>query len=92
MIATLHHVNSFLSHAAFTLGGMILVVIALCIVSSFFLIIITIGTASAGAYAVGSRWDRRRGTHRGAHERIRLGFLSPRANRARHHNNSIAEK
>ena len=78
MIATLHHINSFLSHAAFTLVGMILVVITLCIVSSFFLVIMTIGAASAGAYALGRRWYGRRGRHRGARERERLSFVSRR--------------
>jgi hypothetical protein len=78
MIATLHQINSFLSHAAFTLVGMILVVIALCIVSSFFLVIVTIGAASAGAYALGSWWDERRGGRCGARERERLSFVSRR--------------
>ena len=78
MIATLHQINSFLSHAAFTLVGMILVVITLCIVSSFFLVIMTIGAASAGAYALGRRWYGRRGRHRGARERERLSFVSRR--------------
>jgi len=78
MSATLHHINTILSHAAFTLVGMILVVIALCIVSSFFLVIVTIGAASAGAYALGSRWYGRRGRRCGARERERRSFVSRR--------------
>ena len=92
MIATFHNVNSFLSHAAFTLVGMILVVITLCVVSSFYLVIVTIGTASTGAYALVSRWDGRRGRHRGAHGRNRLPFFSLSAKRAWHNNNLLAEK
>jgi len=91
MIIALHHINDFLCHAAFTLVGKILVVITLCVVSSFFLVIATIGTASAGALALGSWWDGRRGRPRGARERERLSFFSLRAKRARH-NNSVVGK
>ena len=52
MIAILHQINTFLCHAAFTLVGMILVVIISCVVSSFFLVIVAIGATSAGAYAL----------------------------------------
>ena len=64
MVATLHEINSYLRHGALTLVGVILLVSTLCVVVSFFLVIVIDGAASTGAYALASRWDRRRGRHR----------------------------
>jgi len=52
MISTLHHINSFLRLTALNLIGIILLVITLCVVFPFFLVIVTVGTASAGACAL----------------------------------------
>jgi len=51
---------SFFRLAVLHLSGIFSLVITLCVVFPFFLVIVTIGTASAGAYALGSRWDERR--------------------------------
>ncbi len=64
MIFTLHHINSVLRLTAFNLIGIFLLVITLCLVFPFFLVIVIIGTASAGAYALASRWQERRGRYR----------------------------
>ena len=61
MISTLHHMNSVLRLTAFNLIGSFLLVITLCLVFPFFLFIVIIGTVSAGAYALASRWQERRG-------------------------------
>jgi hypothetical protein len=50
----LHHVNSLLHRAALNLFGMSLFAFTLCVVLPFFLIIVALGTASVGAYALGA--------------------------------------
>ena len=64
MVATLHDINSYLSHGVLTLVGVIPLVSTLCLVASFFLIVVMIGTASTGVYALTGRWHRRRGRQR----------------------------
>ena len=69
MISTLHHMNSFLRLTAFNLIGIFLLAITLCVVFPFFLVIVIIGTTSAGAYALGRRRSERRRRHYGVRER-----------------------
>jgi hypothetical protein len=65
----LNHVNFSLHRVALNLFGISLFTVTLSVVFPFFLVIVTMGTASAGAYALGSRLDERRGRHHGARER-----------------------
>jgi hypothetical protein len=58
MISTLHHMNSILRLTALNLIGIVLLAVTLCVAFPFFLVIVTIGTA--GAYALGNRWDKGR--------------------------------
>lgn len=88
MSATLHQIISYLGHTAFNMLGMILLVITLCVVSSFLLAIVTLGMVGTGAFALASRWHRRRGRRGGARERLRLSFVNLRAKRIRQHNAS----
>jgi len=60
MVITLHQLHSFLGHAALTVGEFIMIVITLSIVSSFLLVVVVIGAASTGAFALTSRWGERR--------------------------------
>ena len=83
MIATLHQIISDLGHTAISMVGTILLVITLCVVSSFLLVIVTLGTASTGVYALAGQWDRRRGRHGGARERHRMSVLNLRATQIR---------
>jgi hypothetical protein len=80
---------SFFRLAMLHLSGIFLLAVTLCVAFPFFLVVVSVGTASAGAYALGRRWDERRGRHYGARERERF---SPRAKRTRDLNNSIAEE
>jgi lipopolysaccharide export LptBFGC system permease protein LptF len=59
MILTLHHLNSLLHSAALNVCGISLLAVTLCVVVPFFLIVVTLGTASIGAYALGCRWNGR---------------------------------
>ena len=77
---------SFFRPAVLHLSGIFLLAVTLCVAFPFFLVIVTLGTASTGAFALGSRWDERRGKLHGAHERERF---SPRAKRTRDHNSSV---
>ena len=70
--------NFFLRHAGLNLFGMILCAATLCVVFPFFLIVVNLGTASNGALALGSRWNKRRGRHGGARARERLSFSTRR--------------
>lgn len=54
MISTLHHMNSLFRFTALNLIGIVLLVITLCVIFPFFLVIVTVGTASAGACALRS--------------------------------------
>jgi hypothetical protein len=76
MISTLLHPNSFLLHAALNLFGILLLAVTLCVVLPFFLVIVIIGAASDGAYALDSRWNERRGRRYGARGRDRLSFFT----------------
>ena len=60
MISILHHMNSILRVTALNLIGIFLLAVTLCVAFPFFLVIVSIGTASTGAYALGSRWDKGR--------------------------------
>ncbi len=52
--------NSMLRLAAVNLIGMFSLAVTLCVTFPFFLVIIAIGTAGAGAYALGNRWNKGR--------------------------------
>jgi hypothetical protein len=69
---------SFFRLVALNLIGIVSLVITLCVAFPFFLVIVTLGTASTGAFALGSRWDEQRGRHHGADPRPALlsGFRS----------------
>jgi hypothetical protein len=45
---------SFFSLAVLYLSGIVLLAVTLCVVFPFFLVVVSIGTASAGAYALGA--------------------------------------
>ena len=60
MIATLHPTNFMLRPTALNLTGMFAFAVTLCVAFPFFLVVVSIGTASAGAYALGTRWNKRR--------------------------------
>jgi hypothetical protein len=55
MFFKLQHMNSFFRLTAFNLSGIVLLAVTLCVVFPFFLVIVSIGTASAAAYELGSR-------------------------------------
>jgi hypothetical protein len=57
MISILHHMSPILRLTALNLIGIFLLAVTLCVALPFFLVIVSIGTASMGAYALGSRWD-----------------------------------
>ncbi len=47
--------NSILRVTALNLIGIFLLAVTLCVAFPFFLVIVSLGTASTGAYALGSR-------------------------------------
>jgi hypothetical protein len=55
MFFKLQHMNSFFRLTAFNLSGIVLLAVTLYVVFPFFLVIVSIGTASAAAYELGSR-------------------------------------
>ena len=59
---------SFVRLAVLHLSGIILLAVTLCVAFPFFLVVVSIGTASAGAYALGNGWNkgrRKRSVRRG---------------------------
>ena len=80
---------SFFRLAVLHLSGVFLLAVTLCVAFPFFLVVVALGTASTGAFALGSRWDERRGRLHGARERERLSLFTPRAKRTRDHNSSV---
>jgi hypothetical protein len=83
---------SFVRTVALNLIGFVSLVITLCVAFPFFLVVVSVGTASAGACALRHWRFERRGRHSGFWESERLSFLTPRAKRTRDLNNSIAEE
>jgi len=83
---------SFFRLAMLHLSGIFLLAVTLCVAFPFFLVVVSVGTASAGACALRHWRFERRGRHSGFWERERLSFLTPRAKRTRDLNNSIAEE
>jgi len=51
---------SFFRLAALHLSGIFLLAVTLCVAFPFFLVIVSLGTAGAGAYALGNRWNKGR--------------------------------
>ena len=70
---------SFFRLAMLHLSVIFLLAVTLCVALPFFLVVVTIGTASAGAGALQHWRFERRGRHSGFWERERLSFLTPRA-------------
>lgn len=60
MISILHHMNSILRLTALNLTGIFVLAVTLCVAFPFFLVVVSIGTASDGASALGSRWNKGR--------------------------------
>ena len=87
-----HPVSSLLYSATSRLFGALLFAVTLCVVFPFFLVIVAIGIASAGAYALASQRDERRGKFRGARERARLSSFNASAGRTLGDKNSAIEK
>ena len=83
---------SFVRTVALNLIGFVSLVITLCVAFPFFLVVVSVGTASAGACALRHWRFERRGRHSGFWECERLSFLTLRAKRTRDLNNSIAEE
>lgn len=77
MTASLHDINSYFCHKLFALVGILLLVSTLCVVASFFMVVVLIGTASTAVYALASRWDRSRG-RRGAPARRNVAHSQTR--------------